>query len=104
MNIHAFALNHDDGSCRQCGLGPAAHGTLPDHPEEAKLRGQEIDAATSLNLLAGKAAKALRGHNRIEAVVLLSQLELMSDILRLAMRKAVQDQMDEMRSDADLQP
>lgn len=95
MNTHDFTLNHDTGNCRQCGLPLTAHSPLPDHPEEDKLRGEEIQAATTLNRLAGRTAKTLREHNRIEAVVLLSQLTVVADQLRLAMRRAIEDQMGE---------
>ena len=83
------------GKCRQCGLDEAAHGALPDHPEEDRLRRSEFAAATTLSRLARRSAQALRDHNRIEAVVLLSQLELTVDRMRLAMAKAIEDQMAE---------
>lgn len=81
------------GDCQECGLPESAHGDLPDHPEEKKLRRQEFQAATTLSGVARKASKALREHRRVDALVLLTQLEMVTDNLRLAMRKAIDDQM-----------
>lgn len=81
------------GKCRQCGLDQPAHGKLPDHPEEDRLRAAEFQASTTLQRLARHASRALREHRRVDAVVLLAQLELTVDNLRLAQRKAIEDQM-----------
>ena len=81
------------GDCRECGLPEAAHRDLAPHPEEKKLRSQEAQAASTLSSLSRKASRALREHRRVDAVVLLTQLEMVVDNLRLAMRKAIDDQM-----------
>lgn len=83
------------GKCRQCGLDQPAHGQLPPHPEEDRLRASEFQASTTLQRLTRRAAKALREHRRVDAVVLLAQLELTVDNLRLAERRAIEDQMAE---------
>lgn len=85
--------------CRECGLPEIAHGKLADHPEEERLRQAEVKAATTLASLARKASRALREHRRVDAVVLLTQLEVMVDNLRLAQRKAIDDQMEATRGD-----
>lgn len=79
--------------CKWCGLPKSAHGDLADHPDEERLRQAEVKGATTLAGLARKASKALREHRRVDAVVLLTQLEVMVDNLRLAQRKAIDDQM-----------
>lgn len=79
--------------CKTCGLPESAHGELADHPEEERLRSAEMEAATTIRSLSRKAAKALEEHRRVDAVVLLAQLVLTVDNVRLAMRKAIDDQM-----------
>jgi hypothetical protein len=81
------------GDCQECGLGQIAHEPLVDHPEEMKLRRQELQAATTLSTVARRASQALNDHRRVDALVLLTKLEVMTDNLRLAMRKAIDDQM-----------
>jgi hypothetical protein len=81
------------GHCRTCGLAQSAHGQLADHPEELKLRKVEQDAAETLKQLARKAARALEAHERVDAVVLLTQLEVVVDNLRKGMVVAINDQM-----------
>lgn len=83
--------------CKTCGLPEAAHSNLADHPEEEKLRQAEVQAATTLASLARKASRALREHRRVDAVVLLTQLEVMTDNLRLGQRRAIDDQMEATR-------
>lgn len=83
--------------CAECGLPEAAHRPLADHPEERRLRSQEVEASATLLNVARRAARSLREHRRVDAVVLLSQLELVVDNLRLAMRQAIDDQMEASR-------
>lgn len=88
---------HNRGRCQTCGLGRIVHRTLVDHPEEAKLRDVEGKAAATLRALAKKTARALAEHRRVDAVVLLSQLEVVTDNLRKGMVVAINDQMEATR-------
>jgi hypothetical protein len=66
---------------------------LADHPDEERLRQAEDELAETLEDLSKRAVAALRDHDRINAVVLLSQLASTSDIARRAQAKAIGDQM-----------
>lgn len=89
---------HLVGKCKTCGLPESAHGHLADHPEEARIRSQEQEASTLLNRTARKAAKALREHRRVDALVTLTQLTVMADSLRKGMHVAIDDQMKATRA------
>lgn len=66
---------------------------LADHPDEERLRQAEDEFADTLEDLSKRAVAALRAHNRIDAIVLLSQLSISTDSARQGQARAINDQM-----------
>lgn len=100
---HPFTAAEGKATCAACGLVARAHGQLAPHPEEAELRSIEASAASTLIARAGKAARAIREHRRIDAAVELTALLIQAENLRRGMVRAVEDQMQATAREAEEQ-